>query len=85
MQPKTTKNHFNMAKVIAFLRVSTKGQDLEPQRNEVIRELMKDGFSLEDIVTVEGKESAIKLDEDERKTLNDMYSIISKDTSIRHV
>lgn len=79
------KNHFNMAKVIAFLRVSTKGQDLEPQRNEVIREIMKDGFSLDDIVTVEGKESAIKLDEDERKTLNDMNDIISKDPSIRHV
>ena len=79
------KNHFNMAKVIAFLRVSTKGQDLEPQRKEVIEAIMKDGFSLEDIVTVEGKESAIKLDEDERKTLIEMNDIISKDPSIRHV
>ena len=54
-----------MSKVILFSRVSTLGQDLTQQNDELYAEAKRNGY--EDIVLIEQKESAIKLDEDEQK------------------
>lgn len=74
-----------MKKVIAFLRVSTKGQDLEPQRIAVMNEILHDGFNESEVQVVEGKESAIKLREEQRQTLNEMKRIIEENPSITHI
>ena len=74
-----------MKRVICFLRVSTVQQDLEPQRVAVVREIIHDGFTEDEIEFVEGKESAIKLEETERKTLNQLKEIIDYNPSIKDV
>ena len=56
-----------MGKVILFSRVSTLGQDLTQQNNELFAEAKRNGFAEKDIILIEQKESAIKLDEEERK------------------
>lgn len=55
-----------MSKVILFSRVSTISQDLVQQNNELYAEATRNGYSKKDIILIEQKESAIKLDEDER-------------------
>lgn len=54
-----------MKKVIVLSRVSTEGQDLTQQTDEVLREVHKDGFTDSNIIIIEDKESAIKLSEEE--------------------
>ena len=57
-----------MKKVICFTRVSTAVQDLEPQRKEVEKAILSDGFKKDEIAYVAGKESGFK-DEEERETI----------------
>ena len=63
-------------KCICLVRVSTEQQKLEGQKEKVISAAISDGYKLEEIAVVEGKESAIKLQEEERETLNEMKNII---------
>ena len=74
-----------MKRVICFCRVSTTQQDLEAQRAEVVKQILKDNFKGNEILFVEGKESAIKLDEEERLTLQELKKAISENPSIKDV
>lgn len=68
-------------KCICFSRVSSYRQDLEYQRNEVKTEALKT-YKLSEIIEVTGKESAIKLSEEQRQTLNEMKSIVEDNPTI---
>lgn len=72
-------------KVIVLVRVSTALQDLEAQKKEVIANAIADGYKLSEIEVVEGKESAIKLAEEQRETLQEMKLLISANPSIEAV
>lgn len=74
-----------MKKVICFARVSTTAQDLQPQIDAVKRQIIADGFNKSEIVEVKGKESAIKLKEEQRQTLNEMKQLIAKYPTIQSV
>ena len=71
-----------MKKVICFARVSTMAQDLQPQIDAVKRQIIADGYNENEIAIVKGKESAIKLKEEERQTLNEMKQLIAEHPSI---
>lgn len=72
-------------KCICFLRVSTQHQDLEGQREKVVNAAIADGYREDEIAVVEGKESAIKLREEERETLNEMKELIQQHPTIESV
>ena len=74
-----------MKRVIVLSRVSTSGQDLTQQTNEVLREVYKDGYTDKNIIIIEDTESAIKLSEEERHGLNKMKDHINKNKSIECV
>lgn len=74
-----------MKKVICFARVSTTAQDLKPQLDAVKRQIIADGYKESEIAEVKGKESAIKLKEEERQTLNEMKQLISDYPTIEAV
>ena len=74
-----------MKKVIVLSRVSTEGQDLTQQTDEVLREVYKDGYSDSNIIIIEDKESAIQLSEEERHGLNKMKEYISTNPNINCV
>lgn len=67
-----------MYKAIVFSRVSSAQQDLVQQTDEVYAEAIKNGYSESEIVIIEQKESAIKLDEEERIGLNQLKEYIAK-------
>lgn len=70
---------------ICFLRVSTVQQDLTAQRESVVSAAVADGYKKSEIAVVEGKESAIKLKEEQRDTLNEMKQIIAENPSVEAV
>lgn len=74
-----------MKKVVCFCRVSSSAQDLTNQRNEVLKVIKNDNFKTNEIVIVEGKESAIKLDEMERQTLNELKEVTESNPTITDV
>ncbi len=74
-----------MKKVICFARVSSLHQDLTPQLTAVKREILRDGYKEDEILVVKGKESAIKLKEEERQTLNEMKQMIEDYPTIEAV
>lgn len=74
-----------MKQILALLRVSTNQQDLDAQREAVTKAIIKDEFSVDDIVYVEKKESAIKLKEEEREGLQEMKELLVEYPSIKAV
>ncbi len=74
-----------MKRVICFSRVSTSTQDLQAQREEVKGAALRDKFKESEIIEVSGKESAIKLDEEERQTLNEMKQLVEEYPSIEAI
>lgn len=66
-----------MKRVICFARVSTLQQSLDAQVDAVRKQIFGDGYSEEQIIYIQGKESAIKLDEEQRQTLNEMKLLVS--------
>jgi site-specific DNA recombinase len=74
-----------MKKVICFCRVSSKKQDLEYQRKEVMKAILHDGYKESEIAIVEGKESAIKLKLMERQTIEEMNDLIEENPTIESV
>ena len=74
-----------MKKVVCFCRVSSKVQDLETQKKEVLKAIKADGYKSSEVVVVEGKESAIKLDEMERQTLNELKQVIAENDTIETI
>lgn len=85
MQQGIQKQLIMATKVIALIRVSTQKQDFEAQKEAVIREIIHDGYKEEQIKVVEGKESAIKNDEEHRETLNEMKRIIADNPTVESV
>ena len=74
-----------MIKVICFGRVSTSAQDLEPQVKEVKKAILGDGYNESEIVVVQGKESAIKLDEEQRQTLSEMKELVNDNPNVESI
>lgn len=74
-----------MKKVVCFCRVSSTQQDLNTQKAEVLKAIKNDNFKASEVVIVEGKESAIKLDEMERKTLNELKQVIDENPTITDI
>ena len=72
-------------KCICLCRVSTLQQDLEAQREKVVNAAIADGYCNDEIAVIEKKESAIKLSEEERQSLNEMKEIIKDNPSIESV
>lgn len=75
-----------MIKCICFSRVSSSShQDLDAQRAAIMKAALKE-YKSNEIVEVKGKESAIKLSEEERRTLNELKEIVQevvKDMRVR--
>lgn len=65
-----------MKKVILLSRVSTERQDFTAQTKEMVDYILKDGYSREQIIIIEDKESAIKLSEEERQGITKMKESI---------
>lgn len=74
-----------MSKCILLSRVSTFNQTLDSQTEAIKNEALKEGFKLEDMITIEDKESGIKLSEEERHGLNTLKEYINTDNNIRCV
>ena len=74
-----------MYKAICFSRVSSEHQDLVQQSDEVLDEAMRYGVKKEECIFIEYKESAIKLDEEERAGLNDLKANINRYDTITTV
>ena len=74
-----------MNKCILLSRVSTQQQTLEQQTNELLRFAKSHGYNKENIIIIEDKESAIKLDEEHRKGLIKMKERIAADSTINWV
>ena len=72
-------------KAIILSRVSSNHQTLEQQTEAVLKEVRKDGYTDDNIIIIEDKESAIKLSEEERNGLNRMKEYINNDPSINVV
>lgn len=82
------KHHLNqstMKKCICFSRVSTLGQHIESQANELKNEANRCGYSDSQIVKIEYHESAIKLDIDERQGIQHLKRNIESDPDIECV
>lgn len=69
-------------KAIILSRVSSEHQTLEQQTEAVLKEVRRDGYTDDNIIIIEDKESAIKLSEEERNGLNKMKEYINNDPSI---
>lgn len=74
-----------MSKCILLVRVSTVMQDLVQQTEKVREAAIRDGYTDNDIIIIEDKESAVKLSEEERNGLNNMKRAIESDESINCV
>ena len=74
-----------MKKVISFARVSTVQQDLTGQLEAVKRCAIQDGYNENEIVEVTGKESAIKLAEEERITLAEIKKLVTEYPQIESI
>lgn len=70
---------------ICLIRVSTAHQDFEGQKKVVVANAIADGYKKSEIEIVEAKESAIKLKEEERETLNEMKGLIAKNKTVEAV
>lgn len=65
-------------KAILFCRVSTSHQEWESQKIELFQAAQNDGFSKDDIIVIGNKESATKLDEEEREGIVEMKRIVEE-------
>lgn len=74
-----------MAKIILLARVSTQAQDYTMQVDEMRKVATSMGYSSDDQIEVKGKESAIKLEEEQRETLNEMKDLIEQHPEVNHV
>lgn len=72
-------------KCVAFLRVSTVAQHIESQKQEVYNVIHRYGYSDDEVLCIEQKESAIKLAAEDRVSIQQLYSAIEKYDSIEFV
>ena len=66
-------------KCVLFSRVSTQGQDLTQQTEQLYAEANRNGFTDDRIIFIEQKESAVKLDEEERLGIQQLKHVIESD------
>ncbi len=71
-----------MKKVILFARVSTQHQTLESQIDELKLEARRMGYEEDEMILIDFKESAVKLDIEERKGIQALKTSIENDSSI---
>lgn len=71
-------------KAIVFVRVSSQGQDFENQKTTVLKNALAK-YNQEEIAIIEGKESGYGLEEDKRKTLQELKAIIAENKSIESI
>lgn len=69
-------------KSIILSRVSTLQQDLQQQTDELINIAINDGYSRDQVIVIDNKESAIKNDEEHRLGLIEMKEAILNDPAI---
>lgn len=74
-----------MKKAIIFSRVSTEGQDIEQQTEAIKQEAYRSGYTDDDFIFIEYKESAIKLDIDERRGIQELKKTILNDNKVECV
>lgn len=79
---KDHKRKNDMSKIVLFSRVSSIGQDLVQQTNELHLEAEKLGYDKEHQIVIEYKESAICLSIDERKGIQELKEQIEKTPEI---
>lgn len=72
-------------KTVAFLRVSAVTQHIESQKQEVYNVIHRYGYSDDEILCIEQKESAIKLSAEDRISLQQLYSAIERYNTIEYV
>lgn len=68
-----------MKKCILFSRVSTLGQDVIQQTEELFKTAHAHGYADEDIILIENKESAVKLSFEEREGITQLISTIENE------
>ena len=67
-------------KVIALIRTSTIQQEVDSQREEVLAEILANGYSMDEIEVVGEKgASAIKMDEAYQRNMNRVYELIESE------
>ena len=66
-----------MAKVILFARVSSDKQSYERQISDLMPLIKADGYSDNDVAIIQHKESAIKNDVQNRKSIAELKDLIS--------
>ena len=71
-------------KCICFSRVSSIRQDLTAQKMAVKKAALKE-YKENEIIEISGKESAIKLDEDKRQTLNELKTLVDENPHIESI
>ena len=69
-------------KIIILSRISTSVQHIESQTNDLVNEAIRLGYPKSKHIIIEGVESAIKLQEFERQTLNKMKYYIEHDKDV---
>lgn len=69
-------------KIIIISRISTSVQHIESQTNDLVNEAIRLGYPKSKHIIIEGVESAIKLQEFERQTLNKMKYYIEHDKDV---
>lgn len=74
-----------MGRCILFSRVSTFQQSIEAQTEEIKKEALRCGYTEDDMIIIEQKESAIKLDDEERIGLQKLYDLIETNKNIECV
>ena len=82
--PSTSLTTLFMKKAIVFCRVSTSGQSLDAQLATVKREALKD-YADDELLVIEGIESAVSLDEEQRVTIQQLKEAIKQNPSIESV
>jgi DNA invertase Pin-like site-specific DNA recombinase len=74
-----------MKKVILFIRVSTVAQDYTAQKSELVQYAKSFGYAEDEMHIIAGKESATKLDDEERQTLNELWDYLNENQHIECV
>ena len=66
-----------MKRIILLVRVSTRYQSYDAQKQELVEYAQGHGYTVKDMEIIEDKESATKLSDEERQGLNKMYAAMN--------
>ena len=74
-----------MKRCICFSRVSTEHQNLDPQNEKIINAAVLDGYTRDNIILIEHKESAVKLDFEERLGIKELMNYVEQYDNINSI